>query len=29
VIERRGVDVDCEVVGVPGGVWTLGDHPPA
>lgn len=29
VIERRGVDVDCEVVGVPGGVWMLGDQPPA
>jgi ureidoglycolate lyase len=29
VIERHGVDVDCEVVGVPGDVWTLGDHPPA
>lgn len=29
VIERHGIDVDCEVVGVPGGVWMLGDQPPA
>lgn len=23
VIERRGADVDCEVIGVPGGAWTV------
>jgi len=29
VIERRGADVDCEVVGAPGGAWRLDDQPPA